>query len=104
MLKRLLKANNVSTSGETEPYLGNLKIWRHISIIFAHILDMFDGREDGTPLLNYREQYRAWAEVCTRVFYDLRQKMEKGRKTFLNAYAATNEAESFAVATEYFFD
>ncbi len=71
---------------------------------FAHILDMFDGRADGTPLLHDREQYRVWAEVCTRVFYDLRQKMEKGRKTFLNDYAATNEAEFFAVATEYFFD
>ncbi len=71
---------------------------------FAHILDMFDGRADGTPLLDNREQYRAWAEVCTRVFYDLRKKMEKGRKTFLNDYAATNEAEFFAVATEYFFD
>jgi Mlc titration factor MtfA (ptsG expression regulator) len=71
---------------------------------FAHILDMFDGKADGTPLLRDREQYREWAEVCTRVFYDLRKKMEKGRKTFLNNYAATNEAEFFAVATEYFFD
>lgn len=71
---------------------------------FAHVLDMFDGRADGTPLLDTREQYRAWAEVCTRVFYDLRKKKEKGKKTFLNKYGAINEAEFFAVATEYFFD
>ncbi len=71
---------------------------------FAHVLDMFDGRADGTPLLHNREQYRQWAEVCTRVFYELRRKMERGEKTFLNDYAATNEAEFFAVATEYFFD
>lgn len=71
---------------------------------FAHILDMFDGRADGTPLLDDRSQYKAWAEVCTRVFYDLRQKKERGKKTFLNKYGATNEAEFFAVATEYFFD
>ncbi len=71
---------------------------------FAHVLDMFDGRADGTPMLHNREQYRAWADVCTRVFYDLRKRMEKGKKTFLNDYAATNEAEFFAVATEYFFD
>ena len=71
---------------------------------FAHILDMFDGRADGTPILADREQYRAWAEVCTRVFYDLREKVEQGKKTFLNRYGALNEAEFFAVASEYFFE
>lgn len=71
---------------------------------FAHILDMFDGRADGTPTLPSRDQYRQWAEVCTRVYFDLQQKMEKGKKTFLNSYAAVNEAEFFAVATEYFFE
>ncbi len=71
---------------------------------FAHILDMFDGRADGTPLLPNRDTYREWAEVCTRVYFDLRKKMKMGKKTFLNRYAATNEAEFFAVATEYFFN
>lgn len=71
---------------------------------FAHILDMFDGRADGTPLLPTRETYREWAEVCTRVYFDLQKKMKKGKKTFLSKYAAANEAEFFAVATEYFFN
>lgn len=71
---------------------------------FAHILDMFDGRADGTPTLPTREKYREWGEVCTRVYCDLREKIKRGEKTFLNRYAATNEAEFFAVATEYFFE
>ncbi len=71
---------------------------------FAHILDMFDGRADGTPLLPSRDTYREWAEVCTRVYFDLQKRMKKGKKTFLSSYAATNEAEFFAVATEYFFN
>ncbi len=71
---------------------------------FAHILDMFDGRPDGTPSLHSRDQYRSWAEVCTRVFFDLQEKVSKGRKTLLNGYGAVNEAEFFAVVTEYFFE
>jgi len=71
---------------------------------FAHILDMFDGRADGTPTLVSRDKYREWGEVCTRVYFDLQKKVEKGKKTFLNGYAAVNEAEFFAVATEYFFE
>ena len=71
---------------------------------FAHILDMFDGRADGTPTLVSRDKYREWGEVCTRVYFDLQKKVEKGKKTFLNGYAAVNEAEFFAVATETFFE
>lgn len=71
---------------------------------FAHILDMFDGRADGTPTLLNREKYRQWADVCSRVYFDLKKKRERGRKTFLDAYAGSNEAEFFAVATEYFFE
>jgi len=34
----------------------------------------------------------------------LREQAKKGRRTLLDAYGATNEAEFFAVATEEFFD
>lgn len=71
---------------------------------FAHILDMFDGRADGTPLLPTREEYRRWAEVCTRIYHDVQEKIARGKKTFLSRYSVTNEAEFFAVATEYFFN
>jgi len=71
---------------------------------FAHKLDMLDGAADGTPPLADRDQFAEWVTVCTREFLHLRDLAEKGHKTFLDAYGATNEAEFFAVATEEFFD
>lgn len=71
---------------------------------FAHKLDMLDGAVDGTPPLGNREEVRHWAEVCEREFNDLRARVARGKQTFLDQYGATNEAEFFAVATEFFFD
>lgn len=71
---------------------------------FAHKLDMLDGAADGTPPLRDRDEYRDWVTVCSREYLRLRHAAEAGRKSFLNAYAATSEAEFFAVATEQFFD
>ena len=71
---------------------------------FAHKLDMLDGAADGTPPLRDREEYRDWVSICEREYLRLKRDAEKGRKTFLDAYGATNEAEFFAVATEQFFD
>lgn len=71
---------------------------------FAHKLDMLDGRADGTPPLHGKAEYKEWIEVFSKNYFLLKEKLADGRKTFLNPYAATNEAEFFAVATEYFFD
>lgn len=71
---------------------------------FAHFLDMMDGAADGTPVLHSQEQYRNWAKVFSKEFFALRSQSEKGEKTFLDSYGAKNEAEFFAVATEFFFD
>jgi Mlc titration factor MtfA (ptsG expression regulator) len=71
---------------------------------FAHKLDMLDGAADGTPILADREQFAEWVAVCSFEFLRLRRLAEQGHKTFLDAYAAVNEAEFFAVATEEFFD
>ncbi len=71
---------------------------------FAHILDMLDGRADGVPPLHDKESYLSWSKVCSREFISLIEKSQKGKRTFLDSYGATNEAEFFAVATEYFFD
>jgi Mlc titration factor MtfA (ptsG expression regulator) len=70
----------------------------------AHKIDMLDGHADGTPPLEGAARRRAWAEVCTRVFEATRDAVERDRPTFLRDYAATNEAEFFAVATEAFFE
>ncbi len=71
---------------------------------FAHLLDMLDGVADGAPPLHSRSQYRTWAAVFSEEFQRLRNDSEQGKKTFLDPYGATNEAEFFAVATEFFFD
>jgi Mlc titration factor MtfA (ptsG expression regulator) len=71
---------------------------------FAHKLDMLDGRANGTPPLENRDQYRQWVEICSKEFLRLRSDSQKGRPTFLDSYGATNEAEFFAVITEQFFD
>jgi len=71
---------------------------------FAHKLDMLDGAADGTPPLRDRAEYRDWVEICSREYLRLKHDTAMGRASFLNPYAATNEAEFFAVATEQFFD
>jgi MtfA peptidase len=70
----------------------------------AHVVDFADGTYDGTPPLASRAQRRAWAEVCSAAFLALRARTEHGKKGFLREYAATNEAEFFAVATEAFYE
>ncbi len=71
---------------------------------FAHKLDMLDGAADGTPPLRNRAEYRDWVTICSREYLRLKRAAASGRKTFLDAYGATDEAEFFAVATEQFFD
>jgi Mlc titration factor MtfA (ptsG expression regulator) len=86
--------------GGRHPELGHNVVYHE----FAHKLDMLSGAADGTPPLRDRAEYRDWVETCSREYLRLRRDVEKGRKSFLNAYGATNEAEFFAVATEQFFD
>lgn len=71
---------------------------------FAHRLDQLSGRADGAPVLDNPGQYRHWAEVMSREFSSLRQRLRLRKKAWLNAYGATNPAEFFAVLTEYFFE
>jgi len=71
---------------------------------FAHKLDMLAGAADGTPRLRDRAEYHDWIRTCSREFRRLLRDMEKGKRTFIDEYGATDEAEFFAVATEHFFD
>jgi len=43
------------------------------------------------------------AVVCSHELLELRERAEAGRRSFLDDYGATNEAEFFAVATEAYF-
>ncbi|MGD8862994.1 MAG: zinc-dependent peptidase [Myxococcales bacterium] len=71
---------------------------------FAHKLDMLDGEVDGTPPLRGTARLRRWAEVCSRVYLELRERAERGERTLIDHYGAHSEAEFFAVATETFFE
>ena len=69
---------------------------------FAHVLDLTDGRFDGTPELNGYAASHAWATVFSEHYLTHRRAPSRAR--VLQAYGATNEAEFFAVATEAFFE
>ncbi len=71
---------------------------------FAHQLDQEDGAADGVPLLNQRSAYVDWARIFQHEYDELVDKTQRGRRSTLDRYGATNPAEFFAVATETFFE
>lgn len=71
---------------------------------FAHRLDQEDGAGDGVPVLESKAQYFHWAEVMSEEFQRLQKRVEKGYKTLIRPYGATNSAEFFACITETFFE
>jgi Mlc titration factor MtfA (ptsG expression regulator) len=71
---------------------------------FAHQLDGADGEMDGTPELDDREHYGAWSEVASEAYAELRDAVERHRKTTIDPYGATNPPEFFAVVVELFFE
>ncbi|MBX7074267.1 MAG: zinc-dependent peptidase [Pirellulales bacterium] len=70
---------------------------------FAHQLDMLDRVIDGTPPLESRQAYQAWAAVMSAEYKKLAEDWRQGRPTVLDPYGMKDEAEFFAVATEAFF-
>jgi len=67
---------------------------------FAHLVDKSDGTIDGLPAVGLeRAAIGPWIEL-------VRRKMEEMRRgdSDINPYGLTNEAEFFAVTTEYFFE
>jgi Mlc titration factor MtfA (ptsG expression regulator) len=71
---------------------------------FAHQLDFENQRSDGTPALETRGDYLAWARVMSDEFEALRDATDSGEPTLLDGYGATDPAEFFAVVTEAFFE
>jgi Mlc titration factor MtfA (ptsG expression regulator) len=66
---------------------------------FAHVLDFASGHIDGVPSLMPWGAIRPWVDVMQEETVKV-----KKRRSLLRQYAATNEAEFFAVATELFFE
>jgi len=83
---------------------------RHDNIIlheFAHEIDFMDGEIDGVPPME-RSRYHEWTSVLYREFNTLsdivRKNRDWGKYKLIGQYAATNEAEFFAVITERFYE
>ncbi|WP_456390714.1 M90 family metallopeptidase [Hydrogenimonas sp.] len=72
----------------------------------AHVLDFEDGVPDGVPPIQ-RSLHHRWTKVLYRHFKELQSRVRKNRSwedyKILGSYAATNEAEFFAVVSEIFF-
>ncbi len=67
---------------------------------FAHLVDKSDGSVDGTPAVGLdRQSIGPWIELVRRKMAEI----DRGESD-INPYALTNEAEFFAVASEYFFE
>jgi hypothetical protein len=71
---------------------------------FAHQLDQEDGKAEGVPILPQNSDYPIWASVMTQAYLHLCNDVQRGVKTVIDSYGATNPAEFFAVATETFFE
>ncbi len=67
---------------------------------FVHLLDKSDGMTDGVPETLLKHQYvMPWVKLMHE---EIRKIMEQ--HSDINPYGATNEAEFFAVVSEYFFE
>ena len=67
---------------------------------FAHLVDKTDGVIDGVPGVGLgRDAIGPWINLVRRKMSEI----EEGRSD-INRYALTNEAEFFAVTSEYFFE
>ena len=83
---------------------------RHENVIlheFAHEIDFMDGEIDGVPPME-RSRYHEWTSVLYKEFKKLNavalKNRDWGKYKLLGEYAATNEAEFFAVLTERFYE
>lgn len=71
---------------------------------FAHKLDEENKIMDGLPVLRDITHYAEWANVLTREYDSLQNRVDHGTNTVLDGYGATSPPEFFAVATETFFE
>jgi len=83
---------------------------RHENVViheFAHEIDFMDGQIDGVPPLEL-SKYDEWSRIMYEEFSKLHtialKNRDWGKYKMIGAYAASNEAEFFAVLTERFFE
>ncbi len=67
---------------------------------FVHLIDKADGQVDGIPELLLKKQYTLpWFNLMYQKIHEIRS-----NDSDINPYGAINEAEFFAVISEYFFE
>jgi hypothetical protein len=67
---------------------------------FVHLIDKMDGYIDGIPEVLMQRQYSIpWLDLMKNKIAEINES-----KSDINRYGATNKAEFFAVASEYFFE
>jgi Mlc titration factor MtfA (ptsG expression regulator) len=67
---------------------------------FVHLIDKTDGAVDGVPEFLLSKKYvLPWLNLIQENIQEIRQS-----KSDINPYGATNQAEFFAVVSEYFFE
>ena len=71
---------------------------------FAHQLDQAKGYANGAPTLASKAAYERWSRVMQAEFNALHQRLAQGEDGVIDAYAATDPAEFFAVTSEMFFE
>jgi Mlc titration factor MtfA (ptsG expression regulator) len=71
---------------------------------FAHQLDQETGPANGAPFLGRHGRPERWKRVLGDEFAQLQSRVARGEPGLIDAYAATNAAEFFAVVSEFFFE
>jgi len=71
---------------------------------FAHKLDMANGEADGAPPLHAGMDREAWRAAFGAAYETFCDAVERGRRTWLDPYAAESPGEFFAVLSEAFFE
>lgn len=70
---------------------------------FAHVLDMADGRPDGTPILPADISVTQWRRTFEAAYEAFQAAVDAGEPTTVDPYGAESLDEFFAVASEAFF-
>ena len=78
--------------------------WNVVFHEFAHQLDQGDGESGGMPTDLTTALRQEWQAVVADRLEEIRRDLDEGHEPYLDDYAATNEAEFFAVATETYFE
>lgn len=71
---------------------------------FAHQLDGLSGHVDGIPILRKGQAYAGWEQAMLEAYRDHGERLDRGERTLIDPYGATNHQEFFAEAIVTFFE